>query len=78
MIKLLQSENSIISLINSHIETLEAIGFDHDNDFVRGLLRAVEIIEYAQPKVIWKEQNDCEVGAKCTPIKSREGTTKTS
>lgn len=50
----LHSHNGIVGLLKSHIRTLESMGMDNDHDFVRGMNRAVEIIEESSPKIVWR------------------------
>ena len=46
--------DGVIGLLNAHIKTLESMGMDKEHDFVRGMKRAVEVIEESMPRIVWK------------------------
>lgn len=50
----LHVHDGVINLLNSHIKTLESMGIDNDHDFMRGMKRAVEIIDESMPRIILK------------------------
>ena len=50
----LHEQNGVVGLLNSHIKTLQRMGMNPDHDFIRGMERAIEIIEESAPKIVWK------------------------